>query len=485
VSHIPENGADFTLGPPQLTRRRLLGLTGASVTQLMFERRIPDAFAAPATVKLRIEPITFEVAPRRFLQTVAYNGEIAPVLRLSEGQPVSVQLENRLSTEEYVHWHGFKVGAALDGTPEEDSLPVPAAGRLDYTLPPQRSGSFYVHSHAMTCHDTAAGMYSGQFAFVYVDPRHDAARYDREVFLTTHEWEPYMINEAQEQRSFEEMHHLRLDPEESESVGEGGWDIRYRVGSINGRACGHGEPIRVRTGERVLFRMLNGSATENVELALPGHMFFVLAMDGAAVPHPTEVETLTLGVGERIDALVEMTAPGVWILGSTNEETRTMGMGIVVEYAGAGGEPVWADPTTTADWNYGRFAGTARNDVAMESIELTLSRLTLADDGTERWAMKNAQGRADTIELKRDRCYRVRLRNESDEWHPMHLHRHIMTLTQYRGRPIGSLPKDTFLAPPFEAAEFTVTPRDPGLALFHCHNQMHMDAGLQVMFNVR
>jgi FtsP/CotA-like multicopper oxidase with cupredoxin domain len=69
-------------------------------------------------------------------------------------------------------------------------------------------------------------------------------------------------------------------------------------------------------------RLLNASATENVVLALPGHKFTVIAMDGNPVPNPTSVEVLSLAVAERVDAVVEMNAPGVWIFGSTLEKAR-------------------------------------------------------------------------------------------------------------------------------------------------------------------
>jgi len=53
----------------------------------------------------------------------------------------------------------------------------------------------------------------------------------------------------------------------------------------HGKALGYGEPVRVKEGQRVLFHILNGSATENIELALPGHQFQVIALDGNPVPH--------------------------------------------------------------------------------------------------------------------------------------------------------------------------------------------------------
>ncbi len=62
-----------------------------------------------------------------------------------------------------------------------------------------------------------------------------------------------------------------------------------------------GEPIRVKQGERVLFHVLNGSATEIRSLGLPGHTFKVIAVDGNPVPHPAEVAaTLDRDGGTRI-----------------------------------------------------------------------------------------------------------------------------------------------------------------------------------------
>ena len=47
----------------------------------------------------------------------------------------------------------------------------------------------------------------------------------------------------------------------------------------------HGEPIRVKQGKRVLFHVLNGSATEIRSLALPEYSFHEVALDGNRVPH--------------------------------------------------------------------------------------------------------------------------------------------------------------------------------------------------------
>src|SRR5215470_7557725 len=115
---------------------------------------------------------------------------------MKEGVPASVDVINHTGITENVHWHGFEIPAELDGTEEEGSLAVPAGGHLQYDITPLNSGSRYVHSHAMAMADLSRGVYSGQFAFVYIAPKRDPGRYDQEVFLTTHEWEPRLATEA-------------------------------------------------------------------------------------------------------------------------------------------------------------------------------------------------------------------------------------------------------------------------------------------------
>lgn len=233
------------------------------------ERRwTPDR---PADITLRIERAQIEVAPGSTITTTAYNGSVpGPLVRMKEGVPATVDIINQTDIPEYVHWHGFEISPELDGTAEEGSLVVPPGGHLQYEITPLNSGSRYVHSHAMAMTDLSHGVYSGQFAFVHVEPKRSPGLYDQEIFLSTHEWEPRLVPE-QEDESAEE------DDDEGEGNG-GSMEIRYGIRSINGKALGHGEPIRVKEGQRVLFHVLNASATENVQLYLPGHKFYVVAL---------------------------------------------------------------------------------------------------------------------------------------------------------------------------------------------------------------
>ena len=65
-----------------------------------------------------------------------------------------------------------------------------------------------------------------------------------------------------------------------------GLEVTSQLFSINDKALGAGEPIRVRAGQRVLVHVLNASAIENRTIAFSGHQFQVIAMDGNPVPSP-------------------------------------------------------------------------------------------------------------------------------------------------------------------------------------------------------
>lgn len=79
----------------------------------------------PADYTLTIATKPIELAPNRILSVTTYNGQFpGPLLRLKEGERVTVDVRNETDTDtpEQLHWHGQFVstdivGAAEEGTP--------------------------------------------------------------------------------------------------------------------------------------------------------------------------------------------------------------------------------------------------------------------------------------------------------------------------------------------------------------------------------
>ena len=253
-------------------------------------------------------------------------------------------------------------------------------------------------------------------------------------------------------------------------------DVEYNVFSVNGKMLGAGEPIRVRQSQRVLFRIVNASATLPHRLALPGHLFQVIALDGNPAPTSRAVSVVELGPGERVDAVVAMNRPGVWILGDLLDEQRAGGLGIVVEYAGQPGPPRWERAASV--WSYGFFSA---GDPAPEPDSRQRFVFRSLDDG-HRWTINGkSYPKTDPIVVSPGRRYRWRLDNQSSEPHPLHLHRHAFEIVRFDGQPVSGVRKDVVVVPAWKQVEIDVVADHPGLSLFHCHQQFHMDMGFMML----
>lgn len=452
-----------------------------------------DVASGTADYTLRIATGVLELSPNRFVSTTLYNGDFpGPLLRFKQGQRATVDIFNDTDTDEQVHWHGQFLPDSVDGADEEHTPPVRAHGHRREVFTPTPSGLRFYHTHVRAGMDLARGLYSGQAGPVYIEPKYDPGSYDREVFLTLKEFMPYLSHMDDDAPFMApagmEMDLVTIAAHSDPNAGKvaPGFELAYDAFAINGKSLGHGEPIRVQRGERVMLHVINASATENRSLALPGHTFKVVALDGNPVSHPANVPVLWLGSAERISAIVEMDHPGVWVLGDTADADREAGMGIVVEYAGATGKPQWHAPPRFM-WDYLHFGDPSRKPVAPEeTIDLVLTERQGAVHGFNQWAINGVPYDWKTMpvtrKLKLGRRYRLRLRNASDDIHPLHLHRHSFELTRIHGQATAGVMKDVVLVPPFQTTEVDFVADQPGLSLFHCHMQVHMDFGFMALF---
>lgn len=479
---------------PVSTRHGQIGFaSGSSVP--------PSRQSEPAAVDytLRIAATPVEIAPKRIISTITYNGSFpGPLLRFKEGQPVTVEIHNDTDTPEQLHWHGQFVSTAVDGAAEEGTPFIPAHGMRRINFTPRPAGLRFYHSHNRAGADLHAGQYGGQVGPVYIEAEHPLGSYDREVFLVLKEFEPSFSRGGDMPQNFlapaARVKRLEETGESAmkASLAKGmphGYEVGYRYFTINGRMLGHGEPVRVKQGERVLFHILNGSATEIRSLALPGHTFKIIALDGNEVPTPAEVPVLWLGTAERISAIVEMNHPGVWIMGDLADDDRSHGMGIVVEYAESKSKPVWTPPPPF-HWNYARFAKPGATPPAPdETIDMTFAKDNAAENGFNRWTINGAAYPMTqavvpaAFHLREGRRYRLRMRNASDDIHPVHLHRHSFELAGIAGMPMSGVMKDVVMVNGYQEVQIDFVANNPGLTLFHCHQQLHMDFGFMTLFD--
>jgi len=458
---------------------------------------IPVSPQGAADHTIRIGNGLVELAPDRIISTTTYNGQFpGPLLRFKEGQQVVVDIHNDTDTPEQLHWHGQNLPVDVDGASEEGTPFIPAHDMRRIAFTPGPAGLRFYHTHLTPGADLSSGQYGGQVGAVYIEPKHEPGRYDREVFLMLKEFQPAFsrggdmamdfLAPATRVKALEEIG----EPATRASLAKAtppGFEVGYSLFSINGHMLGHGDPIRVNAGERVLFHIVNGSATEIRSLALPGHHFEVVALDGNPVPTPTQVSGLWLGPAERISAVVEMNHPGIWVMADVANDDRIRGMGIVIEYAGKTGKPKWIKPAPFK-WDYTRFGRSSPiKQTPDETIEMTFTENRAANRGFNEWRINDVAFSMEKMEpmfhLRQGKRYRLRMRNASDDIHPVHLHRHSFELTRIAGKSTAGILKDVVMLGGYQEVEVDFMADNPGLTLFHCHQQLHMDFGFMALFD--
>jgi hypothetical protein len=153
-------------------RRRFLKETGALAGVQLAGASLPFPFSAfglgsqdqtSADYKLHIKTAPIEIAPKRIVSAITYNGQFpGPLLRFKEGRQVTIDIYNDTDTPEQLHWHGQKVSVDVDGAAEEGTPFNPAQGKRRIAFTPGPAGFRFYHTHNRAGANLAAGQYGGE-----------------------------------------------------------------------------------------------------------------------------------------------------------------------------------------------------------------------------------------------------------------------------------------------------------------------------------
>jgi FtsP/CotA-like multicopper oxidase with cupredoxin domain len=449
--------------PPAMTRRRFTQLSGLATGSLL----IPGIAhgTGDSEIALEIAPYTLEASPKHHIRTLAYNGQVpGPLLRMREGREQSVVIRNSSPSPEVVHWHGLTLPSEIDGAMEEGTPMIAPGATVRYGMKPDPAGFRWYHTHTFAGKNLTKAQYSGLHGFLLIEGSESPGAYDREVFLALHDWGGRLMGGD-----------------------DGSMNPIYDFATMNGKMLGFGEPVRVKHGERVLVHVLNSSPTEVHWVSFSGHSFEVIALDGNSLPQSRSVSMLRLAPAERVSAIVAMNHPGVWILGEVRKHVQAIGMGIVFEYANSSGKPVWNQPDDLV-WDYQQFAGKAaepKDAATAKRINLVFDAKFQGHGNQELWRI-NGQSypQKNSPVLQAGQRYRLVMKNDSMDDHPIHLHRHTFEVRRVDGSAeLHGLRKDVVLVRAASTAEVEFVANNPGKTLFHCHQQDHMDRGFMMVFD--
>ena len=319
-------------------------------------------------IDLAVGQGAIEVAGRSG-HTFAVNGSVpGPLVRLKEGEAVTLRVANHLAQDTSIHWHGLLLPFQFDGVPGVSFPGIKPGETFVYELPALRqSGTYWWHSHSDLQEQ------AGHYGPIIIDPAGpDPVQADRDYVLLLSEFSPLHPHTIMAKLKKGEEYFNRQKTSWTDDYRLSGSDRRMWAGMrmmptdiadvtgstytylINGHAPEDSLEYLFSPGERVRLRIINGSAMSFFNIRIPGVRMSVVQADGKNV-RPIEVDEFQIGTAETYDIVVEPTAEAHTIVAEAMDRSG-MAVATLASRAGARAPvPSLRDPVllTMTDMGHG------------------------------------------------------------------------------------------------------------------------------------
>lgn len=413
----------------------------------------------------------------------SYNGQVpGPLLRVRQGERLRVVVENRLTEETTVHWHGLRVPNDQDGVPHLTQEPIAPGGRHVYEFVCPDAGTFWYHPHQRSHEQVGRGLYG---ALVVEESAPIAV--DREVVWILDDWR--IDRSGQLAEPFGHRH-----------------DIAH-AGRLGNAITLNGERLLefpVRRGERIRLRLLNAANARIFALSFLQHDPIVIAYDGQPVtPHRPEGGRIVLGPAMRADLL--LTASGesgqrypvhdtfyphaayeLLELVYADVPLRDVPLPASFELPP---NPLQEPDLQAAERHQIRFQGGMHGELRQAIMDGKPVDIRQMLHAGKAWAVNGVVATGHVHEpiltLRRNRSYLLQLVNDTAWHHPIHLHGHSFRVLSRNGVPTAHREwRDTVLMAPREEVEIALVADNPGDWMFHCHILDHQLGGMMAVIRV-
>jgi FtsP/CotA-like multicopper oxidase with cupredoxin domain len=424
----------------------------------------------------------------------AYDGQVpGPTLRLRQGEPVRIVVENKLDEDTTVHWHGIRLPNAMDGVPGLTQPPIKPGESFVYEFTPPDAGTFWYHPHANSLQQLGRGL-----AGVLIVEELEPVAVDRELTWMLSDW--------------------RLTPKAQIASGFGNGMEAAMSGRVGNTVTLNGTlptEEKVRAGERIRLRLINGALARIMGLRFEGHRPVIVAVDGQPCdPHEPEGGRVLLGPAMRLDVALDMQGePGrrYRVVDDFYDDLAYTLVDLVYGQEPPApsrpvdaplslpGNPLPEPDLTTAERHELKLQGGMMSGDGMMGDGMMggggmmggMMGMMGGMDGAA-WSINGksmtGDGHADMpplVTLKLGRSYILTLRNETAWWHPMHLHGHSFRVLSRNGvQSPYRIWSDTVLVPPRETVDIAFVADNPGDWMLHCHVTDHQTAGLMTVLRV-
>ncbi|MBY0496451.1 MAG: copper resistance system multicopper oxidase [Cyanobacteria bacterium] len=322
-----------------LSRRQMLQHGGFAGLAAALQKLLPDyvlhAGVLPAiqtsppalsgeVINLTIGETPIRIGSRQVMATTLNGTVPGPLIRLREGQQVTLNVTNRLSDMTSIHWHGVLVPHDMDGVPGVSFKGIEPGETFSYKFKVRQYGTYWYHSHS------PGQLQLGTYAPLIIDhAKRDPVEYDREYTILLSDWsfqsEGAMLARLKKQAGYfnfqqrtmgeffrdlreygwaPTMDHylmwsrMRMDPSDFADVT--GFAYVYLMNGLTPEA---NWTALFTPKERVRLRFINAGAMTFHDVRIPDLQMSVVQADGQDV-EPVAVDEFRIGPGETYDVVV-------------------------------------------------------------------------------------------------------------------------------------------------------------------------------------
>jgi suppressor of ftsI len=392
--------------------------------------------------------------------TSVYDGSYpAPTLWVRPGDLLKIHLVNGLDETTNLHTHGFHVSPL---PPSDDVLLHIMPGEtydFGFAIPANHpAGTFWYHPHF---HGMANEQVFGGMAGVII-VEGDLDHLPGVAGL----WQHLLVLTAIELGSDDRV----LPPDQRNQANF------QRL--VNGQS---NPTISIRPNETQRWRIANASASTFYNLQLDGHQFHQIAKDGNTLAQVWTRDQIVMGPGERVEVLIQGGPAGTYALrtlpfamGGGAVEPEVVLATLVSEGQGHGGRPL---PTSLLPFD----------DLSKARIDKQRS-ITFQVKPNKVFEIDNQQfdeNRVDQL-VQLGATEEWVINNDSNVWHPFHIHVNDYPLTAINGQPVTAYGyEDTTPVPPHGSITMRTRFLDyVGKFVYHCHILPHEDGGMMGIVEV-
>lgn len=408
---------------------------------------------------------------------LAYNGQVpGPLLEMRAGDRVRLTLHNQLETATNLHHHGLHISPQVD-----DVFREVAPGdtyTYEYTIPsnhPAVTAWYHPHYHLNVAPQVFGGLAGGLIIRGELDAIPEVQAATEAVLI------------------------LQDTPRQPQAVLQAPHPLGKRWGREGELLLANGQqnPVVPLPHQGLLrLRLMNAAASRIFQLQLPNHPWFLIATDRGAIAQPTELETLLLAPGERVELLIPgQREPGDYPILSLPYDrgiaSLTRSLGEAAQQM-PGVVPPFQAPIATLRYEPSDIPEPLplpQQLIAVEPLpEPQTTREFVLNHGQDTTASVtgftiNGQSfvmdRVDT-QVQLNQVEEWRIINQASMDHPFHLHTNRFQVIERNGTPEPLRAwKDTVNIAAYETVTLRVRFEDfVGRTVYHCHILDHEDQGM-------